>query len=154
MIKRNFEIFADFHQFYLQDEAAEGDLSEAWTDDAVKNLLAVVDGAVGVGTVRNMEVPVTVEVHKSEPPLSLSEWDQVNECALSVPSGKIVVAGCTDYFGDAARIKVKPGTYRVRVLYGQLGSISSDGLDGDDHYKVQLWPGASIPPTVIKAFAS
>ena len=27
----HFDLFADYHQFYLQDEAAEGDLSDSWT---------------------------------------------------------------------------------------------------------------------------
>ena len=72
MSSRTFKIFADYHQFYIQDESADGDLSEAWTDEAVANLLAVVDGTVGVGTVRNMDVPVTIEILSNEPPLNLA----------------------------------------------------------------------------------
>jgi len=34
-------LFADYFQFYLQDESAEGDVSEAWTDEAVARMLAV-----------------------------------------------------------------------------------------------------------------
>lgn len=142
MFSRKYEIFADFHQFYIQDEAANVDLSKAWTDAATKDMIAVVDGAIGIGTARNMEVPVTVEVHKDEPALDISAWDQVHECSLAVPSGKLVIAGCTDYFPNAERTQVKPGTYRVRVLYGGLKSLSPDGLDGEDHYVVQLWAGS------------
>ena len=29
--------------------------------------------------------------------------------------------------------------YRARIYYGDLNSLSDDGLDGDDHYKVALW---------------
>lgn len=148
--KYEFELFADYHQFYLQDEAADGDLSESWTEQAVETLLALAPGTIGVGTVRNMEVPVTVEVHDSEPEENFALWEQINECSINVSSGKIVVAGCTDYFPDAARILVEPETYRARVFYGDLDTLSEDGLDGDDKYKVALWCGEAIEPRVIK----
>ena len=44
---------------------------------------------------------------------------------------------------DAARIAVVPGTYRARISYGSLDKLSTDGLDGEDHYLVQLWPGTA-----------
>jgi len=30
-----YTLFADYFQFYLQDEDADGDLSEEWTDETV-----------------------------------------------------------------------------------------------------------------------
>lgn len=151
MAQYNYEIFADYHQFYLQDEQADGDLSDAWTQEAVDNLLALAPGTIGVGTARNMTVPVTVEILDSQPENEdFSEWDMVNECSIDVPTGKIVIAGCTDYFPDAARIKVTPGTYRARIYYGKLETLSDDGLEGEDNYRVVLWLGESIKPKVLK----
>lgn len=153
MALRKFEVFADYHQFYIQDEPVDGDLSMAWTDEATAELLAVAPGVIGVGTVRDVEVPVEIEVLKSEPVLELDRWDRVNECSIAISSGKLVIAGCTDYFPDAKRIKLAPGVYRVRVLYGGLATVSEDGLEGEDHYKLQLWPGSAIEPVVVKAHA-
>jgi len=68
---QRFNLFADYFQFYLQDEAASGDLSAAWTEEAVARLLAVAPGTVGIGTVRNMEVPVSLEIFASAPPLKV-----------------------------------------------------------------------------------
>ena len=140
MADYQFEIFADYFQFYLQDEQAEGDLSDAWTEEAVQDLLALTDGTIGVGTVRNMTVPVTVQVLNGPPDDDLTSWDRVNEGSIRVPSGSIVVAGCTDYFATAARIAVNPGWYRARIYYGNLQTLSEDGLEGEDHYKIVLWP--------------
>jgi hypothetical protein len=154
MQTHKFDLFADFFQFYLQDEAATGDLSNGWDAEAVERLLAVAPGTVGVGTVRNMDVPVLVELLDSEPQGDLELWDHVTECSLAVPSGRIVIAGCTDYLPDAARISVAPGSYRVRVSYGSLDSLSEDGLDGDDHYRVQLWPAAAADLKVLKRRAA
>ena|ERR1700675_4995163 len=146
-----FEVFADYFQFYLQDESAKGDLSDSWTQEAVDRLLAVTPGAIGVGTVRNMNVPVIVEVDNEEPASDdINAWDQVNECSVEIQSGRIVVSGCTDYFPDAARVDVKPGWHRARIYYGDLDSLSENGREGRDHYKVVLWNAAPGPLKVIK----
>jgi len=152
MTAYNLELFADYFQFYVQDDDRTiGDLSSAWTPEAVDHLLAVGPGVVGVGTVRNMNVPVTIEIHDREPPGDLDLWEHVTECGLEVRTGRLVVAGCTDYFPDAKRIQVGPGIYKVRVSCGGLDTLSEDGLEGDDRYRLQLWPAQSIgSPQVVK----
>ena len=135
-----FNLSADYFQFYLQDEQSNGDLSHSWTEQALSNMLAIAPGVVGVATVRNMDVPVEVEVLDSQPDNNFEAWNHVTEAS---------VAGCTDYFPDAARITVEPGTYRVRVYYGGLDSVDVWKLDGDDHYKVVLWLNADIAETKV-----
>lgn len=35
MVRRfQYKLFADYHQFYLQDQSAAGDLSNSWTQEA------------------------------------------------------------------------------------------------------------------------
>ncbi len=148
--KYDFELFADYHQFYIQDEEVEGDLSDSWTKQANEILLAVAPGTVGIGTKRDMDVPVTIEIHDNEPDEAEEDWDQINECSIEIKSGKLVVAGCTDYFPDAERIEIKPSIYRVRVFYGGFDTLSEDGLDGDDQYKVILWKDNIIEPRVLR----
>ncbi len=148
--KYEFELFADYNQFYLQDEKADGDLSDSWTEKANEMLLAITNGTIGVGTVRNMDVPVTVEIHDTEPTENLELWDQVNECSIEIPSGRIVIAGCTDYFPEASRIEVEPATYQARIYYGDLNILSEDELEGNDNYKIALWCGEVIKPKIIK----
>ncbi|WP_295851075.1 hypothetical protein [uncultured Xylophilus sp.] len=145
-----FNLFADYFQFSLQDEAAKGDLSESWTEEAVDRLLAVAPGTVGIRTVRNMDVPVSVEVLAVEPALDLRAWQHVVECSLEVTSPHLVIAGCTDYCPVAARIRVEPGSYRVRACFAELDTLSEDGLEGNDRYHLQLWPAAPLPVVVRK----
>jgi hypothetical protein len=113
-------------------------------------LLAIAPGATGIGTVRNMVVPVTAEIHDHEPGDDFSEWDYVVEASLEVTSGRTVIAGCTDYFPGAMRIPVLRGIHRVRVSYGGLDTLSADGLEGGDHYRVQLWPAGPIAVRILK----
>ena len=143
-------LFADYHQFHIQDEKVDGDLSDAWTDAAVGRLLAVAPGTVGIRTVRNVEVPVTISLLEREPALEADKFDQVVECSIAVESGAIVAAGRTDYFPDAVRIKLSAASYRVRASFEGLDSVSADGLVGSDHYHLQLWPAPLGPVQVHK----
>ncbi len=149
---KSFELslFADYSQFYIQDEPASGDLSAAWTEEATDRMLAIAPGTVGIGTVRNMDVPVTVQLLEREPDDDTANWDHVVEASIDVTSERIVIAGCTDYFPDAMRIDTAPGTYRVRASYGGLDTLSEDGLEGDDRYRLQLWPAPLIAVRVVK----
>jgi hypothetical protein len=150
-IKQTFEIFADYFQFYIQDDnETVGSLEDAWTQEAVDRDLAVAPYVVGIGTARNTIVPVTVEVTDEAPTGSLDPWDRINHCSISVPSGRLVIAGCTDYFPDAPRITVRPGDYQVRVFYANLTRLADDGLSGEDCYRIVLWPGEPCPVTVLK----
>lgn len=144
-------VFADYFQFYIQDETANDDFGSLWTDEAVERLLAAADHSVGIGTVRNMTVPVVVSLHEAEPEADFMEWDMVNEGSFTVRSGRIAVLGCTDSLPDAPRLTLAPGPYRVRVSYSGLDNLSEDGVEGDDFYRIQLWPAPLAPVFVIKA---
>ena len=143
-------LFADCHQFCIQDEKVDGDLSDAWTDAALERLLAVAPGTVRIGTVRNVEVPVTISVLEREPVFDADKFDQVVECSIAVASGTIVVAGCTDSFPDAARINTPAGSYRVRASFKGLDPVSGNRLAGSDHYHLELWPGPMGTVQVLK----
>jgi hypothetical protein len=109
-------LFADYRLFYIKDEAADGDLSDSWDDRTTARLLAIAPGTIGVGTVRNTEVPVTIELYEREPEADFAAWDYIVEAALSIASGPLVVAGCTDYLPDAKRIPLAPGAIACAPL--------------------------------------
>jgi hypothetical protein len=116
-----------------------GNLSEAWTDEAVEKMLALGPHVIGVGTARNMTVPVTVSICEARPDSGDAGFERVSECMIQIDTGRLVIAGCTDYFPDAARIEVEPGTYNALIGYKGLGTLSEDGLDGNDSYHIFLW---------------
>jgi hypothetical protein len=60
-------LFADHFQFYIQDEAATRNLSRIWDEEATARMLAIAPGTIGIGTARNMDVPVAVEIRDQEP---------------------------------------------------------------------------------------
>lgn len=132
-------IFADYFQFYVQDAETADDFAEGWTAETSEAMLVSKSTALGIGTARNMDVPVRLEVHDAAPH-DPGGWDRQNQTTLALPSGRLQVMGCTDYAHDAFQAATKPGTYQVRISYFDLDKLSEDGLDGDDRYLVQLWP--------------
>ncbi|WP_171098901.1 hypothetical protein [Ruegeria sp. HKCCD7255] len=152
MITSEFKLFADFFQFLVQDEWSAGVDGDLWTEDAMRARLARGVDAFAVRTARNMHVPVEVLVNNKPPKLDLSSWDHVVELSIDLPSGRLVVAGCSDYLPEAERLVLDKGHYQARVLYSNLDSVYSDGLDGDDRYRVELWKGDAKPLKVLKEF--
>lgn len=141
--KLNFEIFADYHQFYLEDENSPHRTDQIWTEENFQQMLAVSGKLVAIGTARNVTVPVSIEFHDEEPVLEFEKYSRVNECSLKVTSDKLILTGCTDYLPDAARIEVEPAIYRVRVCYGNLETVTNE-LEGEDFYVLQLWKDAEM----------
>ncbi|MBP6926059.1 MAG: hypothetical protein KBC22_03315 [Candidatus Pacebacteria bacterium] len=148
-MKYSFEIFADYFAFIVQDENANADFSNV-TDLTIENMIDVQTDAINITTARDFTVPVSIEVLESAPTDTNDDSDRINECSIHVPSGTLVVHG-NEYFPDAPRITVTPGTYAVRVYYKGLHTIVNDGQNGDDSYHLVLWPTQeSLPYRRIK----
>lgn len=151
MREYKFKIFADNFQINLQDFESKMDLP-LWNKEANENRFEISKSGnmITIGTARNMDVPVTVEIRNEAPPDDFDNWDHVNEGSLEVLSGYIWLFGWSDELDASPRIPVASGQYRVRIYYGNLDSLSKDGLEGDDHYKIVLWQAAQAPPQVLK----
>jgi len=147
---RNFTIFADYFQFVVMDETSEDDFSEIWSEAGLNRMLAVGRSAVCPGTLRNIDVDVEVHVLDQAPDISLAEFDHAAEASLSVPSGSLVVMGCTGYLPDAPRIEVAPGCYQMLFLVTGVSTITNEWEPAHDKYIVFLWPGSSREAKLLK----
>ena len=150
MKEHSFELFAVYFQFYLQDDASQEEHDLDGYDAAQTTRVVSQDTRFVVLTARNMDVPVTVVIADSAPAFDPEVWDHIVELSVTAASGKLAIAGCTDYLPEAARIDVPKTPLRVRVLFGDLDKLSEDQLDGDDHYRIEIWPAALAPVEVIK----
>ncbi|MES2709279.1 MAG: hypothetical protein V4726_21965 [Verrucomicrobiota bacterium] len=151
MHRLHFRIFADYHQFYIWDPEASGQLApEDWTEDDVQARAKATEHVFVVSPIRNMEVPFTLEVHETEPLYQTAEWDHIIEASMNVCSGRVEVHECTG--GSHGEVAVAPGIYGVRALYKGLSTLSDDGLDGDDSYLVTLWPDRNREFRMLKQY--
>lgn len=150
--QHRFTLFADYSQFYIACESwLESDDAARWTPQDTALGLSAVPGCLAIATARAMDVPVVITVHAKAAVTDLAAWDHVAEHDITLTTANLIVAGCTDYAPDAARISLAPGLWRARVSFGGLATISDDGLDGDDRYQIDLWPAAPSAPICLKA---
>jgi hypothetical protein len=98
---------AEYHQFYLLDEAVKQRIPEEGTDAELVSRLMVRPHLVLVLTFQPNLVAVAVEAVGAEPPLDPAAWDHVAECDLQLPSGRFAVDQCVGTV--AARLSVPPG---------------------------------------------
>jgi hypothetical protein len=149
-LTRHIDVFADYHQFYVCDVGFKTNTGIIWDEITSDRMLAVGPDLIAVGTARNMTVPVELEVLPSEPVDDFNAWDQVIACSVMFPTGTLILFGCAQEPSEAERLRIAPGSYAARVSYARLADLSDDGLEGDDHYRVQLWPGPPAPVNVLK----
>lgn len=156
MISAELELFADYYQIHLFDDGSVTDLGDAWTDEAVRARFAMAADAIAVGTTVNVNVAVTLEVLEAAPQDDSAEFDHVVEGSLHVPSGRLVIMGCTDYEPEAARFAVPEGPVRVRAASGNLAEAERLGIDSNnvpvtmERLRLQVWPAAHGDRIVIK----
>ncbi len=152
-MKYQLNILASHYQVYLQDDNTEIPEMGPWRTgkETWKRRLAVAPGLIAVDTASYRFVPVVVEVLDQEPNEDFDAWEHVVEGGVAVKSGRLVVYGPTQDFRGANRLPLPVGTYRVRVSSRGLKTVTSNGLAGDDSYRVQLWRVARMDgPTVRK----
>ena len=93
---------------------------------------------------------VEIVIQDSDPLISLGDVDHAVEGSIDVPSGRLVVMGCTEHFPDAPRLHVQPGTYRALAVMTGVGSIQNEWDPANDKYTVYLWPGSARQPKLLK----
>jgi len=143
-------VFADYFQFIVQDEASDEEFGDIWTPEALEMALATGRSAISLGTLRNVEVFVEIHVHGTAPTIDPSQFDHAVEASISLPTGTVVVMGCTGYFPEAPRFRVPPGDYRLLSLMQGTDSIVTEWEPADDKYILHLWPGELRPAKLIK----
>jgi hypothetical protein len=152
MTIHKFELFADYFQLYLADDGSEVDTSEIWNEESLRLKLAVAKNTLAVGTFRNVDVQLEVEILDSAPSIDVAEWDQVSKGYLAITNGKCVVYGCTDYLPDAQRISLPSGEYSALSLAKGLSTITEEWEDAEDFYKVILWPSKENEYKLLKSY--
>lgn len=146
------DFYTSHCQFYIYDKNAPGDTASSnfWSDEAYTDRLAIEDGILGVGTECYGPVKGDLDILLSAPSnLNFDDYDHVVEAGLDVKSGIIQILNCPSS-EVIIEYKVSPGIYRARVYSSNLASV--DGDEGDDFYKIEIWPGNSMERKVLKRY--
>jgi hypothetical protein len=152
VLAQDLTIASDYGQFYLFDNAAVladsstgfDDSPEALSlDDAVQSGRFV--GRWGASYLNvltpgqwNFELPLRLELHDAEPGADLDVWQHVVDVDLDLPTGRVLMVASG---GGMPHVTTLPtGHYRTRVAGRGFTELGAAGADGDDVWRVQLWP--------------
>jgi hypothetical protein len=149
-------LFADYFQVHVLDEASETVLDQAWNDGTLDDRIVVLRDILGIRTEVNVDVEVDVEWSMEPPYLDAGRFDHVAEASVEIPSGRMIVMGCSDYLPDAHRLEVIPGWVRIRVQKSNLRNAVEAGIDSDqcaetiERIRIDAWPADPSGIDVIK----
>jgi hypothetical protein len=153
----NLHVFADNFQFQLQDQIEDCEYPEYWNDALLTQLFVSGNRIVGIGTVRDLDIDLTLEIYadpmdekqlEEEP--DVSHCDHAAQTNLELPSGKLLITGCTTDYEETIKLDLPAQYYGVRIFWQELDSIDELGFEGEDKYLIQLWPNTYFEEGVIK----
>ncbi|MEU4728831.1 hypothetical protein [Streptomyces sp. NPDC023588] len=149
------ELFADYFQIHVLDEESEGDFSDVWNERTVLEGLGVLEDALAIGTSVNDTVAVSVDLLAARPDDDSDDFDHVVEASFHVPSGRLVLMGCTDYLDGAARFDVPAGRIRARASRRNLAAAvrwleSDEESQATEEVRLQTWPAPFSAPRIVK----
>jgi hypothetical protein len=114
--------------------------------------IGVASGVIALHVDRGYRIPVELEILDCEPDdRSTDNWDHIAESSIEFQSGLLILADWLQHTPPPERIPIPAGCYRCRAYFGGLGTTRTL-LEGDDHYRIVLWPGAPIEPKVLKRY--
>ncbi len=151
-------VFADNFQFQIQDQIEdEVEYPEDWNDNLLTQLFVAGERLIGIGTVRDLDVDLTIEIYhdpmseeEMDKVINLDAYDHVVQCNIELESGKLMVTSSTTAYEDAAKFDLAPGQYGVRIFWSNLDSSDDLGFEGDDEYFIQLFPETELEECVMK----
>ncbi|MVM36128.1 hypothetical protein GO755_39315 [Spirosoma sp. HMF4905] len=149
-------LFADYFQVFIYDACLDWSTvrieADWWTEqDSIDMFASKENGRLIVmETFRNFNVPIEVAVLETEPPIhSLDKWDQSVECSIRTQSSGILIAELANEGQNGLLIEGAGPNWRLRIYYGGQNTIDRMGIEGKDHYLIELWPVESISSAVI-----
>ena len=144
----------EYNQFYLYDKGSPGKTgSESfWTPIAFADRLAMEKGILGVGIHNYGHVKGQLCLLKKESQaIEYDQYDHIVEGGVEVKSGVLQVLDCPNSKVELELI-VKPGKYRVRIYSSNLAGGDIDEVEGNDYYKIEIWPDNNIERKVLKRY--
>ncbi|QEM09466.1 hypothetical protein [Mucilaginibacter rubeus] len=151
-MKYPLDFYTSYNQFYVYDESSPGQTDSAsfCTNEAYEDRLAIEDGVLGIRTECYGPVKAELEILETANNIvDFSSFDHVVEAGIDIKSGVIQILNCPDWTVQI-ELRTAPGNYRVRIYSSNLASV--DGDEGNDFYRIEIWPSENAERTVLKKY--
>lgn len=153
-------VAADHGQVYIYSAIEDPDPHDDWSgefyldalDDAVSSgrFVGVAGNLIDLMTPGqwNWALPMRVEVWPDQPPAEAG-WDHEVDVDLDVEDGPLVFEA-SGGGGQRTEVHVPPSRYRVRVSGRGYRMVGAGGAEGEDSYRLRLWPRATDAPPELR----
>lgn len=157
MENKHFDFYTQYGQFYISSDSGEfldGNSGESNSMEdskqSLKERLIIEKNALVVFTQSYGKVKGEIEILKEMSNNSdYSKYDHVVEGGINVESGELQILSWPGSETEL-EMKIKPGKYRVRIYSSNFASVVDD--DGDDYYRIEVWPSNDMEKKVLKQF--
>lgn len=152
IMKHKINFYTSHNQFYISDKLSNTNTGseDFWTNKAFEDKLGISKDLLAVGTecYGNVKGELVI-LEKPIESIDYNLYDHIVEGGLELKSGNLQILDCPNSSVEL-EVKVKPGNYRVRVYSSNLASVIDD--DGDDYYKIEMWPDDNMERKVLKKY--
>jgi 8-oxo-dGDP phosphatase len=93
-------------------------------------------------------VCILPDEQSAEPADDRDDWDHEVDADFDIPGGEIIFGAPGG--GPSTSAEVPAGTYRVRVSGQGFTELGYAGADGDDSYRLRLWPRGQRAAPVLR----
>ncbi|AXK31687.1 hypothetical protein DVA86_02510 [Streptomyces armeniacus] len=146
-----------YGQLYVDSRADPDEGPEAGLDECFMGQRAGLCGAAVPGHLflltgmHTGAVPLTVELHETEPPLDTDGWEDIVETPFRTASDGTELI---EWDGGGQVLDLPPGAYRVRYhcrgMDEARDGVRSEGEQVLDAYLLRFWPGPPERDRVVK----
>ena len=99
----------------------------------------------------NFRTPLRLEVWSAEPPDDREGWDHEVDADLDLGEGGLWIAGPPAHLkSEMVAADAPPGNYRARISGRGFTELGAAGADGDDSYRLRLWPRDQSSPPMLR----
>ena len=152
--KYKLDFFTSNNQFYLCDSAYKGSTGspDFWTPDAYKARLSTAYDILGISTESFGHIKAELEVlDQADTQTNFNKYDHVAEAGITIQSGLLQVLNFPQY-KSCLKLIIAPGKYRVRIYSSGLANVDTEADEGQDYYRIAMWPDNNMERKVLKQF--
>ena len=153
-MNHKFDFKTSYNTFFLtSDNGATIILNWAQDEDSgYSDRLIQAENLLAIRTESYGHIKGELIVSKTEnKQIDYNKYDHIVEGGLDITSGNLEILDCPNTKVEL-ELKVNPGKYRVRVYSSNLASADIDEDEGDDYYKIEIWPDSNMERKVLKQY--
>jgi hypothetical protein len=153
-MKYNLDFYTQYNNFDIcSDNNAISALStSAFSDTAYNDRLYVLKNLLIVRTESYGHIKGELAILDSaNSEINYNKYDHIVEGGIEVKSGVLQVHDCP-FSTIKLEIKIKPGTYRVRIYCSNMVGFDNDEDEGNDFYEIEIWPDTNMERKVLKQY--